>query len=380
VKKTTVGAYGDWLGRLAIRAPGPLSFRNPRWRNLRAWRTKALRRALECFASPDAGGTPRVRVDRAYEWDGLRVEHLSWQLPFGPRTEAIFLKPAGARGRLPAVLALHSHGGNKWLGWRKVARGRDALPPIVRDHVTTYDSGLFWANEVAKRGYAVLAHDVFPFASRRVRIADVIGPVRGGASVRESATSAGIARYNGWAGGHESVVARALFDAGTTWPGVTLAEDRRALDVLCARRDVNPRRVGCGGLSGGGMRTVWLGGLDERIACAVCVGFMTTWRDFAVNKCWTHTWMAHPPILPHEMDFPEILGLRVPRPTLVLNDRQDQLYTPAGMKRADAILRAVYAKAKAPGAYRCSFYPGLHKFDRAMQKEAFQWFDRWLTH
>jgi dienelactone hydrolase len=317
-------------------------------------------------------------VDAAYEWDGLRVEHLSWRLPFGPRTEAIFLKPAGARGRLPAVLALHSHGGNKWIGWRKIARGREMPPLVVRQHVENYDEGAFWANEVAKRGYAVLAHDVFPFASRRVRVRDVIDPVRDGAPARESWGLKDIWAYNGWAGGHESVVARALFDAGTTWPGMTLAEDQRALDVLCARPDVDSRRVGCGGLSGGGMRTVWLGGLDERIKCAVCVGFMTTWRDMAVNKCWTHTWMAHPPILPREMEFPEILGLRVPRPTLVLNDRQDQLYTLPEMRRADSILRAVYAKAGAPRAYRCSFYPGLHKFDLPMQKEAFQWFDRWL--
>ena len=34
---------------------------------------------------------------------------------------------------------------------------------------------------------------------------------------------------------------------------------QRALDVLCARPDVDARRVGCAGLSGGGMRTVFLG-------------------------------------------------------------------------------------------------------------------------
>jgi hypothetical protein len=28
--------------------------------------------------------------------------------------------------------------------------------------------------------------------------------------------------------------------------------------------------------------------------------------------------------------------------------------------------------------YRTSFYDGPHKFDRDMQKEAFEWFDRWL--
>ena len=71
-------------------------------------------------------------------------------------------------------------------------------------------------------------------------------------------------------------------------------------------------RIGCGGLSGGGLRTVYLGGLDPRIDCAVCVGMMTTWRDYLLNVSSTHTWMAYIPGLPHDLDYPEILGLRVP--------------------------------------------------------------------
>ena len=157
-----------------------------------------------------------------------------------------------------------------------------------------------------------------------------------------------------------------------------MAEDRVALDILCSREDVDAARIGCGGLSGGGMRTVFTGGLDPRIKCAVCVGFMTTWRDFLLNKSFTHTWMTYVPLLPWELDFPEILALRAPLPALVLNDSADFLYTEPEMKRADGILRQVYAKAGAAERYRCSFYPGPHKFDSAMQAEAFDWFDRWL--
>ena len=37
-----------------------------------------------------------------------------------------------------------------------------------------------------------------------------------------------------------------------------------------SRDDVDANRIGCGGLSGGGIRTVFMGGLDPRIKCAVC--------------------------------------------------------------------------------------------------------------
>jgi len=152
----------------------------------------------------------------------------------------------------------------------------------------------------------------------------------------------------------------------------------RALDYLCSRPDVDPQRVGCGGLSGGGLRTVLLAGSDDRIACAVCVGMMTTWRDYLLNKCYTHTWMCYVPLLPPDLDYPEILGLRVPLPTLVQNDTEDPLFTLPEMQRADRILSEVYRKAGAEDRYRCTFYPGPHKFDQEMQREAFEWFDRWL--
>jgi hypothetical protein len=48
------------------------------------------------------------------------------------------------------------------------------------------------------------------------------------------------------------------------------------------------------------------------------------------------------------------------------------------MQRADSILKQVFSKAKAADRYKCSFYPGPHKFDADMQSEAFAWFDRWL--
>ena len=45
---------------------------------------------------------------------------------------------------------------------------------------------------------------------------------------------------------------------------------------------------------------------------------------------------------------------------------------------ADRILGDVYRKAGAADRYRMKFYAGPHKFDRDMQSDAFQWFDRWL--
>ncbi len=375
-----IGAYGPWAAGLAGDGPARLSFRQGRFEagGLDAWRHEARGRLRECLMQPDAGGVPRGQVQHELVYDGLHVEHLTWQLPYGPPTEAVFLKPAGALGRLPAVLGLHDHGGNKYFGWRKIAQLSDAVHPMMKEHRDDYYGKVSWANELARRGYAVLVHDTFTFGSRRVRVADVPPVLRKDLKEVNPESSAEIEAYNKFAGEHEHIMAKSLFCAGTTWPGVFTAEDQRALDYLCSRDDVDPDRVGCAGLSGGGLRTCYLAGLDDRIRCACCVGMMTTWRDYLLNKCHTHTWMIYIPGLPEDLDYPEILGLRAPLPTLVLNDLEDELFTVPEMHRADRMLAEVFAKAGAADRYRCSFYPGPHKFDGPMQAEAFAWFDRWL--
>lgn len=373
-----IGAYGPWAASLPGDGPAALSFRNEQFTEVEAWRPIARQRVLDLLAQPDTGGVPPVTVHEQLTYDGLDIEKLSWQLPYGPPTEAVFLKPAGATDPLPAILALHDHAANKYFGWRKIARAGADLHPMLRDHQAQYYGGVAWTHELARRGYAVLVHDAFDFASRRVRLQDVPEVIRAGLTDPDPESSASIEAYNAWASEHEHILAKSLFCAGTTWPGVFLAEDQRALDVLCARPEVDAARVGCCGLSGGGLRSGFLGGLDPRIRCAVCVSMMTTWRDFLLHTSYTHTWMIYIPLLPRDLDFPEILGLRVPLPTLVLNDSDDELFTLPEMERAATILQEVYAKAGASDRYRASFYPGPHKFDLAMQAEAFDWFERWL--
>ena len=372
-----IGAYGDWASQIAPDPPR-LSFRKSGWASLDAWRAQARARYRDALLQPETGGTPNAAVQHHIDFDGLAIEHLTWQLPYGPPTEAILLKPAGATGKLPAVLALHDHGGNKYFGTRKITRTTKDPHPLMIAHQDRYYSGVAWANELARRGYVVLVPDAFTFGSRRVRTGDLPANITNGLVEQDPESPDEIQRYNAFASNHEHIMAKSLFSAGTTWPGVFTAEDQRALDYLCARADVDATRVGCGGLSGGGLRTVYLTGLDPRIRCSACAGMMTTWRDYLLNKSATHTWMVYIPGLPNDLDYPEIMGLNAPNPVFVLNNHEDQLFTVPEMERADRILAEVYRKAGAPDRYRMKFYPGPHKFDRDMQAEAFQWFDRWL--
>ncbi len=426
-----LGAYGSWIDGLMSSRRHEYSFLDPKWKDVAVWSREARALFAGFVLAPEAAASA-ARLVRREVVDGLVVEELEWRLPFGPATKAYFMKPAKASGRLPGVLALHDHGGNKYFGKSKIA---DAFPgagadsgmgsdngvglasssgmprvldrhrpvhPLVKECRDRYYGGRAWATELAKRGYGVLAHDIFPFESRKILASDMpghaverltrrpeelreltpqdiaAGKARTDFDVSEGESAAEIRRYDAFASQHESTVARSLFSAGITWPGLVLAEDRVALDYLTSRADIDPERIGCGGLSGGGQRTNYLAGTDSRVRCSVTAGFMTTWADFALNTAYTHTWMIYIPGLPRFMDYPDILAMRAPLPTLVLATRQDPLFTREEVVRAQALLGATWLKAGAAENFRMSWHDGPHKFDTEMQEEAFAWFDAWL--
>jgi dienelactone hydrolase len=376
--QSIIGLYGQWAAGLNETGLPFYSFRRKEWTDLYAWQQAAKKRVFERMVVPETGSNIEMTVIHQYVYDGLHIEELSWQLPYGRPTLGILLKPSNQKGRLPAIIAFHDHSADKYFGTAKITRIEEARHLLIEMHQQEYYDNLAWANEVAKRGYVVFVSDCFSFGSRRVMLKDVPDHLRQGLNEPTFENNYDIQAYNKWASGHEHIMAKSLFSAGTTWPGVFFSEDLKALDLLCSRQDVDVTRIGCGGLSGGGLRSIFLSGLDERIKCAVCVGFMTTWRDLVINKSFTHTWMAYVPLLPNDLDLPEVMALRVPLPTFILNNEQDNLFTLSEMKVADNILQEVFEKAGASDHYKCAFYPGSHKFDKCMQSEAFDWFDRWL--
>ena len=118
-EKSLIGSYGPWANSM-LEEPPQLSFRKKAINNLETWRSEALGKTLELISRPDIAFKPKVSVKKKYQFDGLDIEELSWQLPYGEKTEAYLLKPAGVKGKMPAILGLHDHAANKYFGKRKI--------------------------------------------------------------------------------------------------------------------------------------------------------------------------------------------------------------------------------------------------------------------
>ena len=184
-------------------------------------------------------------------------------------------------------------------------------------------------------------------------------------------------RFSGAVGNlHRRCCRRKSGNVHTSMAALVARDDRIAFKVLA--RFADPHRLGAIGLSGGGNRTAMLQCVCTELKAAVIVGLMSTYSGLLDHNM-SHTWMLFPPGLSAVGDWPDLAGCRAPSPLLVQFDRDDELFTMAGMTAADELLRRIYEEAGAPENYESGFFDGPHKFDLAMQADAFDFLSRRLA-
>lgn len=333
-----------------------------------------LRAVLGLLAPPE---DMRVREGRTWRRDGVDGREVSWWPGFGPRTRAWVLRPAGAAEPLPGILALHCHAGTKHIGRERLADGPDGPAPTA----VGLRGGLYAdravADDLARQGFTVLCHDAFSWGSRGFEAAAmperVLRDAEAELAARPGPPPGTAERYDAAARHHEHTLAKYCTLLGSSLAGMVAREDLLALDHLAARPDVRADAIGCMGLSGGGWRATLLHALDDRIGAGVVVAMMSTFAQLSARHVDPHTWMLFPAGLSRECDWPELAATRAPAPLLVQYAEQDHLFTPEGMRGADAVLRARYAAARHPSAYKGSFHPGGHALSAPMQREAAEW-------
>jgi dienelactone hydrolase len=324
-----------------------------------------------------------ARVEAGWSHDGVDGEEVSWWVGYGPRTRARFLRPSGATAPLPGVLALHGHDAYKFHGLEKIADGPSGMTPGLEPLRREMYEGRAFANDLARRGFAVLAPDAFLWGSRRFDVE--VMPAAASPSPEDrwiAAESVGDARdmrwYNRLAARHEHVIAKYCALLGTSLAGIVAYEDRIAAHYLASRTEVRQGALGCVGLSGGGCRAALLQATSERIGAAVIVGMMTTHSALLDRHLANHTWMFVPPNLAAKGDWPDLAASRAPSPLMVQYLLDDALFPVAGMRAAHRLLTERYEQAGAAEAYIGEFYPGPHRFDMQMQDSAFSRLALWL--
>ena len=309
--------------------PGSLD----QWKELRSSIRSKLVGAIGL--STDKPGPVPVRMVREQKRDGYRIEHLvlrtirtsdGWiEMPanaYVPQVQIGDLAPA------PAVLCVHGH----WSGAKQ--------DPVVQSRCI----GL------AKLGFFVLSVDAFGAGERGLKRA--------------------LGEYHG------EMVAATLWPTGTLLAGIQVWENMRAVDYLQARPEVDPRRLGVTGTSGGGNQTIYAGALDERLKCVVPVCSVGNYQAYLGAAC------CMCELVPGVLTFSEqwqVLGLVAPRALMAINATRDAVQFSVGEARKSiAGARRVFELYKRADAIRHVAIESGHAYNQPMREAMYGWMSKHL--
>ena len=177
---------------------------------------------------------------------------------------------------------------------------------------------------LAGKGYVVLVFDPIG-QGERLQLPDEQFKLRVSAGVGEHLMV-----------GNQQFLVGEFFGAWRAWDGI------RALDYLLSRKEVDPRRVGVTGNSGGGTMTTWLCGLERRWSMAAPSCFVTTFRHNLENELPADVEQCPPRALAGGLDHADFLAALAPKPIVLLSQERDY-FDVRGTIESLARLKRLYA-------------------------------------
>ncbi len=303
------------------------------------WRRSLIDKLTELL-----GGFPDQRCDleaevseRIDEGDYIR-EKVVFQSEPTASVPAYLLIPKKTRFPGPTLICQHGHG-----------RGKDDAAGIYTTEEElkqirelNYD----YARQFAQRGYIVLAPDARCFGERN--------------DPREEYSGCNKAAMN-------SIL------MGKTLIGMRVWDIFRCIDYLETREEVDPNRIGCMGLSGGGTVTFFSAILEKRIKAAVISGYFCTFKASIVDL--PHCACNYVPNLLRYAEMPDLACLIAPLPLLFETGTQDPIFPTKAVQEAFEKVKQAYRLLGAEDRVDIDVFEGGHMFSG---KKAFDWFERWL--
>jgi dienelactone hydrolase len=273
------------------------------------------------------------------ECDGYIRERVELSAIPGLTFPAYVLRPTGASGRLPGVIAVHGHGhGSRQICGMLADGSPDTGKPDIYNH---------FAIQLVKKGMVVIAPDVIGFGERRMG-ADLENDPNAPSSCYRMSTQ--------------------LLMLGKTLTGLRVTEMLETLDYFQARQDVDPERIGIAGFSGGSLISYVTAALDRRIRAALLIGFPNTFKDsiIAVHHCLCN----YTPGILMEAELPELMGLIAPRPLFLESGDRDPIFPAHGFDKAVEELQTIYKQGGAEDRLAFDLFPGVHEISG---RRSFDW-------
>src|SRR5262245_979607 len=182
--------------------------------------------------------------------------------------------------------------------------------------------------------------------------------------------------------GEHAVLGNPLYLLGTSLARYRIWDGMRAIDYLASLPEVDAKRIGCVGNSGGGTLTAYISALDPRVAAAAICCYITALPRRMANRI-----EKDPDADPEQdifgfvsagIDHAGLLALRAPKPTLI-GAAQDDFFPIAGTRESFAEAQKLFAVAGAAEHIALAEAPGRHGLSLLLRTAVYRWFDRWLA-
>jgi dienelactone hydrolase/pimeloyl-ACP methyl ester carboxylesterase len=187
---------------------------------------------------------------------------------------------------------------------------------------------------------------------------------------------AGKPAIKGSTGEHTQVGIGALLVGWSTasyriWDGI------RSLDYLAGRPEIDPRRLGSTGCSGGGTLTSYLMALDDRILAAAPSCYVTSLERLFATIGPQDAEQNIPGQVAFGLEHADYLTLRAPRPTLLLTGTQD-FFDIQGSWTTFREAKKIYGILGRGEAIDLGEWEQKHGYPKNHREAAVRWMRRWL--
>lgn len=165
---------------------------------------------------------------------------------------------------------------------------------------------------------------------------------------------------------------------GYTPAGIEAWNGVRALDYLVSRAEVDPKRIGVTGRSGGGATSWWLAAIDDRVAAVAPVAGITDLTNHVVDGVVKGHCDCMYFVNLYRWDFPMVAALVAPRPLLFENTDKDPIFPENGVRRIYGELEKVYDWYHASDRLGLVIGAGGHIDSEEVRHPSFAFFNNWL--
>lgn len=165
---------------------------------------------------------------------------------------------------------------------------------------------------------------------------------------------------------------------GYTPAGVECWNGVRGIDLLAARDDVDPERIGVTGISGGGATTFWVAAADDRVAAAAPVSGMADLEGYVPGRCIDGHCDCMFLVNSAGWPWTRIAALVAPRPLLFVNSDADPIFPMSANERVAAALERVYALHGAGDRFDAAVSVGGHAYRSDIRAAVYRFMNTWL--